>query len=111
MSDLIQAVRAKADVVRAIVVTRHFRFEGDIHTPKLGKDDRRLSNLLNTERMFIAMTNVKVLNLASGSTDPNLHKLVHINLHAVEYVLPYLDERELEREAQGMASDSQSRIS
>ena len=99
MSDLIRAVREKADITRAVVVTRSFQFEGNIHTPKLGKEGRRLSNMLNSDRNFIAMTNVSIVNRANGSRDPKTYPLVQVSLQSIEFVRPYLDEEEAASES------------
>jgi hypothetical protein len=99
VSDLIRAVRAKADVVKATVVTKSFQMEGDIHCPKLGKEGRRLSNMLNSDRNFIAMTNVSILNRANGAKDPKTYPLVQVSLQSIEFVRPYLDEEEAASES------------
>lgn len=99
MSDLIRAVRAKADVIRATVLTRSFQLEGDIHCPKLGKEGRRLSNMLNSDRNFIAMTNVTITNRANGGKDPKMYSLIQVSLNAIEFIRPYMDEGEAERES------------
>lgn len=99
VSELIHAVRARVDVIRATVVTRNFQLEGDIHCPKLGKEGRRLSNMLNSERNFIAMTNVSVVNRANGQKDPKVYPLIQINLTSIEFIRPYLEADELATES------------
>lgn len=99
MSDLIRAVQAKSDIIKATVVTRSFQFEGDIHCPKLGKEGRRLSNTLNSDRNFIAMTNVTIINRANGQRDPKIHPFIQVNLKSIEFVRPYMDEDEVAKEA------------
>lgn len=91
MTDLIDAVRAKADVIRAIVVTRSFQLEGDIHCPKLGKEGRRMSNLLNSERNFIALTNVQIINRSNGSKDPKTYSMIQVSLPSIEFIRPCED--------------------
>lgn len=87
------------DMIRAVVMTRAFRLEGDIHFPRLGKEGRRFSNLLNSDRKFIAMTNVQVIHLANGLREPELSPFMEISIGAIEFVQPCLDGAEAEREA------------
>lgn len=108
VSDLIRAVRAKADIIRAVVVTRSFQFEGDIHTPKLGKEGRRLSNMLNSDRNFIAMTNVTIVNRSNGSKDPKPAPLIQVSLNSIEFIRPYLDEEAIEQESREVDSPRSS---
>lgn len=108
MSDLIQSVRSTSDVVRAVVVTRFFNLEGDIHFPRLGKEGRRLSNMLNGDRKFIAMTNVSIVNRMNGAKDPKTYPFIEINLEAIEFIQPYLDEKEVERESNESSHPSAS---
>lgn len=89
MSDLIQAVRAKTDVIRAVVITRGFQLEGEIHTPKLGKEGRRLSNMLNDpNRKFIVVTNVTIINRATGTKDPKPAAMIEVSIDSIEFIRP-----------------------
>lgn len=99
VSDLIQSVRTTSEVIRAVVVTRFFNLEGEIHFPRLGKEGRRLSNLLNSDRKFIAMTNVSIVNRMNGAKDPKTYPFIEINVEAIEFIQPYLDEKDVERES------------
>ena len=105
VSELIQAVQAKADVIRALVITRSFQLEGNIHCPKLGKEGRRLSNVLNSDRNFIALTGVSIVNRANGSRDPKTYPLIQVNMDAIELIQPYLDESEAHRESREEGRD------
>ena len=96
--DPIPYQKPNADKLRAVVMTRSFGLEGDLHFPRLGKEGRRLSNLLNSERRFIAMTNVTVINRLNGIRDPKVYPFIQINMESVEFVQPYMDESEAERE-------------
>lgn len=108
VSDPIHAVKASADVLRAIVVTRFFNLEGDIHFPRLGKEGRRLSNMLNSDRKFIAMTNVHIINRMNGTKDPKTYPFIEINIEAIEFIQPQMDAKEAEREAKESGQSSMS---
>lgn len=81
-----------------MVVTRYFNLEGHLHFPRLGKEGRRLSNMLNSDRKFIAMTNVKIINRLNGAQDPKIYPFIQVNIESVEFIQPY-DDPELETEA------------
>ena len=81
-------------------MTPSFCLEGDMHFPRLGKEGRRLSNLLNSDRQFIAMTNVYVTNRATGDRSAKCFPFIQVNLSNVEFIQPYMDEQEVASEAQ-----------
>lgn len=108
MSDLVQSVRSTSDVIRAVVVTRFFNLEGSIHFPRLGKEGRRLSNMLNGDRRFIAMTDVSIVNRMSGAKDPKTYPFIEINLEAIEFIQPYAEAGEIEGESSESSQPSVS---
>lgn len=108
MSDLINSVQSTSDMIRAIIVTRFFNLEGTVHCPRLGKDDRRFSNMLNSDRKFLALTNVTVVNRMNGAKDAKIYPLIQVSLEAVEFIQPYLDEKDVAHESM---ESSHSRVS
>lgn len=92
MSELIEAVRAKSDKMKVTIVTRSFQFDGYMHTPKVGKESRRLSDTLNADRNFVTITQVTVTNRMNGSKDPMVHTLLQVCLNSIEFVKPHFDE-------------------
>jgi hypothetical protein len=82
-----------------MVVTRYFSLEGHIHFPRLGKEGRRLSNMLNSDRKFIAMTHVKIINRLNGTQDPNICPFIQVNVESIEFIQPYEDLESEGREA------------
>lgn len=88
MSDLIQAVQTKADVIRVRVITRYCEMEGNLHCPRVGRKERTLSALLNNrENGFLALTDVRVIRADGRQEGP--HAFLQINLQAVEYIQPF----------------------
>jgi hypothetical protein len=98
--DPVPSQRPTTDKLRAVVMTASFTLEGDLYFPRFGKEGRRLSNMLNSERRFVAMTNVIVLDRATGIRDPKVHPFIQVNMESVEFVQPYMDESEVARESQ-----------
>lgn len=103
MSDLIRAVQSNMDVVRATVVTRSFQLEGDIHCPRLGKEKRLLTNLLNSERRFIVLTNVRVINRENGKPDKEICPMLQVNIESIEFIRPESPNQESLQEEDGDA--------
>ncbi len=97
-TDLTQFQKPVADKLRVVVSTRSFSLEGFLHFPRLGKEGRRLSNLLNTDRRFMALTNVIVTDRITGAKNPKPYGLLQINMESVEFVQPYMDDKELASE-------------
>ncbi len=85
------SMRSTSEKLRAMVVTRYFNLEGNMHFPRLGKEGRRLSNMLNSDRKFIAMTNVKIINRMNGLQDPKIYPFIQVNLESIEFIQPYDD--------------------
>ncbi|MEB3285983.1 MAG: hypothetical protein VKJ04_00615 [Vampirovibrionales bacterium] len=92
MSDTGESVWAKSDKKRVTIVTRTFRFEGYLHTPKVGKESRRISELLNADRNFLAITQATVTEIATGNSWGETHEMLQVSLSAIEYVKPHLGE-------------------
>ncbi|WP_373531043.1 hypothetical protein [Vampirovibrio sp.] len=110
VSDLIRAVQSTSGTVQALVVTRFFNLEGRIHFPKLGKEGRRLSNMLNGTRRFIAMTDVQITHRADGVKDPKIHPFIEINVEAIEFIQPYGEDASPE-DGGGSSDSSHFRVS
>ncbi len=73
-----------------MVITRGFQLEGEIHTPKLGKEGRRLSNMLNDpNRKFIVVTNVTITNRATGTKDPKPASMIEVSIDSIEFIRPF----------------------
>ena len=90
MADLIDSIWEKSDKLQVTIFTRSFRFDGFLHTPKIGKETRRLSDTLNTDRNFITLTNVTVTNLTTGTQDATVHLMLQVSLSAIEFINPHI---------------------
>lgn len=89
VTDLIKAVQQKADILRVTVITRSFQLEGEMHCPRIGKGARLLTNLLNSaERRFLVLTNVTIINRATGQLDPKVCPMLEVNVESIELVRP-----------------------
>jgi len=91
VNELLESTQTNTDKTKVTIYTRTFQFDGFMHTPRVGKEGRRLTHSLNTEKSFIAMTEVQIIDRQTGKQDPGIIPLVHVNMASVEYVQPHLD--------------------
>ena len=91
MSDLLESTQTGTDKTKVTVFTRSFQLEGFMHTPRVGKEGRRLTQSLNTDKAFIAMTDVVVIDRTTGKVDQGIYALLHVNMSSIEFVQPHLD--------------------
>ena len=92
MSELLESTSTtNTDKTKVTIYTRTFQFDDFMHTARVGKEGRRLTQSLNTDKSFIAMTEVQIIDRHSGKQDPGIIPLIHINMASVEYVQPHLD--------------------
>lgn len=75
--------------VRVTIATATLLMEGDLYLPKTGKDDRRLTALLNSERRFLALTDVMVYDRATNTRVQEKHPFLEVNLNSIEFVKPH----------------------
>lgn len=77
------------ELLKVAVATATLLMEGYIYLPKTGKQERRLTNLLNTERRFLPITQVVVYDRATNTRLHDNQPLIEVNMDAIEYVKPY----------------------
>jgi hypothetical protein len=89
------ALNPKSDAIRAVVLTRFFKMEGLLHFPRMGKESRRLSNMLNKDRKFLAMTEVSVVQRSQENFEVLDHNparktypLIQVNVGSIEFIQP-----------------------
>ena len=92
MSELLESPSTStSDKTKVTVFTRSFQLEGFMHTPRVGKEGRRLTQTLNTDKAFIAMTDVVVIDRPTGKIDPGTYPVLHVNMNTIEFIQPHLD--------------------
>lgn len=73
---------------RIEVVTATHRLVGYIFLPRAMKENRRLTNLLNSDKRFIALTKVSVTDRLTNTTEPTTYPFVQMNINTIELVKP-----------------------
>ncbi|MBX2860644.1 MAG: hypothetical protein KTR14_05390 [Vampirovibrio sp.] len=77
---------------RVKLYTSNMILEGDIHLTKTGKGDRRLTNKLQGDFKFIAVSNVTMTDRQTGHTDDNIHPYIQVNVDSIEIIQPLEDD-------------------
>lgn len=73
---------------RIEMVTATHRLEGNIFLPRAMKENRRLTNLLNSDKRFVALTQVTVTDRTTGQQDATVYPYIQVNMNAIELVKP-----------------------
>ena len=71
---------------RIKLITHQHEIEGNIYLPRAMKENRRLTNLLNSEKRFLAITQVSLKERATGATAT--YPYIQVNMAAIEMILP-----------------------
>lgn len=91
-ADFQQFAAPTTQSIRVYVCTRHYEMEGNIYLARSMKENRRLTNLLNSDRRFIALTEVVVKDRQSGAIDETVYPYMHVNLASIELIKPLIEE-------------------
>ncbi len=81
-------VGANTESTRVMVATPNYEMEGNLYLSRSMKESRRLTNLLNGDKRFIALTDVKVINRKTGHAEEERLPYVHVNLATIELIKP-----------------------
>ena len=79
-------------VERVVVITDNYEITGNIYMPKTTKKTRLLSELLNSNRKFLAIKNCIMQSRSSGSIEPEMLDFLEINVNSIELIKPYTEE-------------------
>ncbi len=74
---------------RVTVITPTLVVEGNIFLSKVGKDDRRLTSYLNSDKRFMAMTDVVMVDRLSSAPKPVKYDFVQIKFDSIECIKPH----------------------
>lgn len=87
-SELIESDIVGATPTRVRVLTRTLNLEGEIYVPKVGKSDRRLTRLLQSDRKFLPMTNVQIMDRGLGARTSELCPFLEVSIANIEIIQP-----------------------
>ncbi len=83
-------------VERVVIITDNYEITGNIYMPKTTKKTRLLSELLNSNRKFIAVKNCVMQSRSSGAIEPETLDFLEINIASIVLIKPYKGEEEEE---------------
>jgi len=82
-------INASYWIEKVVIITDDYEIVGSIFMPKTTKKSRLLSELLNSNRKFIAVKDCIVQAKNSGSLEPEVLDFMEINISAIAIVKPY----------------------
>ena len=76
-------------IEKVVIITDNYEITGNIYMPKTTKKSRLLSELLNSNRKFIAVKDCVLQTKMSGSMEPELLDFLEINISSIILIKPY----------------------
>lgn len=73
---------------RIQLMTASYILEGNVYLPRAMKENRRLTNLLNSDKRFLAMTKVMMMNRETGDVESESLPFIQVNMDAIEIIKP-----------------------
>lgn len=73
---------------RIQLMTASYMLEGNVYLPRAMKENRRLTNLLNSDKRFLALTKVVMMNRATGEIESDDLPFIQVNMDAIELIKP-----------------------
>ena len=79
-------------IEKVVIITDNYEITGNIFMPKTTKKSRLLSELLNSNRKFIAVKDCVMQTRSSGSMEPEILDFLEINVNSIVLIKPYISE-------------------
>ena len=79
-------------VEKVVIITDNYEITGNIYMPKTTKKSRLLSELLNSNRKFIAVKECTLQSKSSGSMEPEVLDFLELNVSSIVLIKPYKEE-------------------
>ena len=76
-------------IEKVVIITENYEIIGNIYMPKTTKKSRLLSELLNSNRKFIAVKDCTMQTKTSGSMEPETLDFLEININSIILIKPY----------------------
>jgi hypothetical protein len=73
---------------KVFVATTDYMIKGYVFMPKTGKKNRILSDILNSERRFVAIKNAEISDKRNPSAPVEEHDFIQINLDSIVLIRP-----------------------
>ena len=79
-------------VEKVVIITESYEIIGNIYMPKTTKRSRLLSELLNSNRKFIAVKDCTLQSRTNGSFEPENLDFLEININSIILLKPHYTE-------------------
>lgn len=79
-------------VEKVVIITESYEITGNIYMPKTTKRSRLLSELLNSNRKFIAVKDCTLQSRTNGSFEPENLDFLEININSIILLKPHYTE-------------------
>lgn len=77
---------------RVLVVTEDYEIKGYVFMPKTGRRNRLLTDILNSQKRFVAIKNCKLKHRNNPNKTPEAHDFIQLNLDSIVLIRPALQE-------------------
>ncbi len=77
---------------KVLIVTKDYEIQGYVFLPKIGKQNRILSDILNSSRRFIAVKNCEITYRNQSNRRSEFHNFVQINLYSIILLRPLTED-------------------
>lgn len=76
---------------KIMVITEDYEIKGFVYMPKTGKKNRLLSDILNSNRRFVAIKDVDISFRKHPDREHEKHEFIQINLDSIVLLRPISD--------------------
>ena len=80
---------------KVLIVTKDYEIQGYVFMPKIGKQNRILSDILNSSKRFVAIKNCELSYRNQPGRRTEFHEFVQINLYSIILLRPLKDGEEV----------------
>ena len=84
-----QEIMSSYWIEKVVIVTESYEIIGNIYMPKTTKRSRLLSELLNSNRKFIAVKDCTLQSRMLGAVEPEILDFLEINVNSIILLKPY----------------------
>lgn len=77
---------------KVLVITKDYEITGYVFMPKIGKQNRILSDILNSSKRFVAIKNCEIIYRNQPNRRPEVHDFIQINLYSIIMLRPIKEE-------------------
>ena len=77
---------------RVLVITEDYEIKGYVFMPKTGRRNRLLTDILNSEKRFVAIKDCKLKHRKSANRVIERHDFLQLNLDSIVLIRPALHE-------------------